>query len=205
MSTDAERLAAAFESAVRQAFIKVYGRPSDPTVGWRSILSSFLSKGQRLEWTKPKPLHVLILTEFGWIRDPFLSKVDFARWQKVSGLLIQQGWEEAGWDSINPAVQVVFATGRSKESPSMGASGERGNEFPVARIALDTRAFGPAYCPLCEGDIEDAFLMSDGKIVCVDCGAPVEELEGLSTYFHAAVPVTPDEKERYRRFSRQEP
>lgn len=115
---DKEVEAAAFESAVRQALVKVYGKPLDPTTGWRSVLSSFLPKGARLEYTKPDPLAVLILTEFSWVQDPWLSKVDFSRWQKVSGILAQQGWKNPGWDSINPAVHVIWA--EAPPSPSMG-------------------------------------------------------------------------------------
>jgi hypothetical protein len=101
--------AAAFESAVRQALIKVYGKPADPTTAWRSVLSSFLPKGARLEYMKPDPLAVLVLTEFSWVKDPLLSRVDFSRWQKVSAILVQQGWKTPGWDSINPAVHVIYA------------------------------------------------------------------------------------------------
>lgn len=201
---DNEILAARFESAVRQAFIRVYGRPVDPTTAWRSILSSFLPKGARLEWWKPPdPLVVLILTEFAWIDDPFVSKLDYSRWQKVSGILTQEGWKDAGWDSINAGVQIVYAKGY-EGGHSLGSSG-KGNEYPVARLILDTRSYGPAHCPVCDADIEDVFLMTDGKIVCPDCRTPVPAFEEFSSYIHSVVPATAREQEKYRRFSRQEP
>lgn len=104
----AQKRAAAFEKDVRRAFVKIYGLPSDPTNVKRSIRSSFL-EGERLGWTEPKEGTVLVLTEFGWVRDPWSeSGDDHLKWEKVVGLLKDWGWSHPWWDSINPAVQVVY-------------------------------------------------------------------------------------------------
>ena len=61
---------------------------------------------------------------------------------------------------------------------------------PVAKIALDTRSFGPPYCETCDADVEDVFLMSNGALVCVDCMTPVKGLEAFSEIIAGATGVT---------------
>lgn len=56
----------------------------------------------------------------------------------------------------------------------------------VAEIKLDSRAWGPAYCELCEDEIEEVVLMSDASFVCPECGTPVEGLEQTSSLFTSA-------------------
>jgi hypothetical protein len=98
-----------FEAAVRDAFMHVYGVPEDPRTVPKSIRSSFLPEGNRLEWTEPNPGVVLVLTEYGWVQDPWASGQEYKLWERVMELLLEQGWGRAWWDSINPAVQVVMA------------------------------------------------------------------------------------------------
>src|SRR6185369_6426825 len=50
-----DRYAEAFQEGVRAAFIEVYGTPADAQVIERSILSSFLERGEKLGWTRPDP------------------------------------------------------------------------------------------------------------------------------------------------------
>lgn len=106
--SEAEAEAARLESAVRQAFIHVYGAPRDHGTVFRSIRSSYLPEGKRLEWTEPHVHTVLVLTEHAWVEDPFSSQDDLQKWGAVVDRLVARGWKDAGWDSINSAVHVVF-------------------------------------------------------------------------------------------------
>lgn len=103
-----EELAQEFELAVRRAFVEVYGVPKDLEKVERSILSSYSPKGQRLAWTSPDPKAVLVLTEFAWVDEPYNDEQSAEKWDEVKSLLQSRGWERAGWDSINPAVQMVY-------------------------------------------------------------------------------------------------
>ena len=60
---------------------------------------------------------------------------------------------------------------------------------PVARLGLDTRSFGPAYCEKCEAELEDVTLMSDASLVCPDCLTPVSGLEDFSNPFTYAAKI----------------
>lgn len=51
---------------------------------------------------------------------------------------------------------------------------------PVARLRLDTRSWGPAPCPKCGAENEDAILTSSASIVCPECGADLPGLEELT-------------------------
>lgn len=103
-----EAAAVAFQTAVREAFIHVYGAPRDHGTVFRSIRSSYLPEGKRLEWTEPHVHTVLVLTEHAWVEDPFSSQDDRQKWGAVVDRLVARGWKDAGWDSINSAVHVVF-------------------------------------------------------------------------------------------------
>jgi hypothetical protein len=105
---DPKKVAEAFEADVRRAFVKVYGPPNDLSILQRSIRSSYLPSGEKLGWTDADPNVVLVLTEFAWVQDPYRSEEDHDDWESVEALLRSQGWTNAGWDSINPGVQVVF-------------------------------------------------------------------------------------------------
>ena len=59
-------------------------------------------------------------------------------------------------------------------------------EKPVARMILDTRSFGPAYCEKCEDELEEVLLTTDATFVCPDCRTTVEGFEDLSNLFTAA-------------------
>jgi hypothetical protein len=61
---------------------------------------------------------------------------------------------------------------------------------PVAKLALDTRAWGPASCEKCPDDVEDVILMSDMTIVCADCMTPMvgESFDHLGELFTSASP-----------------
>lgn len=103
-----DTLALEFEDAVRQVFVDVYGPPEHAAVVERSIRSSYLPEGKKLGWAEPDPTTVVILTEFGWVHDPYLSKEDHEKWDSVARLLQERGWRKATWDSVNPAVQAVY-------------------------------------------------------------------------------------------------
>jgi hypothetical protein len=98
-----------FQNAVRKAFVEVYGPPRDYGIVPRSIRSSYLEEGRRLGWTKADPSAVLVLTEFGWVEDPWSDVGDsYKQWEKVIQVLKREGWKKPWWDSINPAVHVVY-------------------------------------------------------------------------------------------------
>lgn len=57
---------------------------------------------------------------------------------------------------------------------------------PIARLEIDTRAYGPLICEHCdqeneeEGEREAALLMEDGAVVCDRCLTPFEVFEQFS-------------------------
>jgi len=57
---------------------------------------------------------------------------------------------------------------------------------PVARLQIDTRAYGPLICEHCDsedesnGEKETALLMEDGGVVCEDCRTPFKPFEQFS-------------------------
>lgn len=175
-----------FEAAVRKAFLKVYGKPSDPEYVQRAIRSSYLEPGKKLGWTEAHPDAALVLTEFGWIEDPYSSTEDHHKWDQVKEVLKKEGWD-ASWDSINPAVQMVYVIPQQHASMSMG--GDTGGEKPVARLALDTRAHGPFVCDGCDAENEDGILMTDAKIVCPECGTEIGDFQPFYNAVISAAPI----------------
>lgn len=97
-----------FESAVRKAMIDVFGAPEDPDIIRRSVFSSYSKESEQLKWTEGDPATVLVLTEFAWVPDPYASKETNDLWNQVADHLRARGWKGAGWDSINPGVQVAY-------------------------------------------------------------------------------------------------
>jgi hypothetical protein len=75
---------------------------------------------------------------------------------------------------------------------------------PVARLALDSRSWGPAYCAACEADVEDVLLMPDMSVLCPDCMMPVEGFDELGARFTSARALCGEEK-RYRKWNGPEP
>lgn len=177
-----------FEAAVRKAFAKVYGKPQHSEYLERTILSSFYGRGEELGWTTPDPKVVLVLTEFSWVRDPFTSKSDMQKWERVIKILKSEGYN-AGFDSINGGVQVVFIRPeRAKiNNASMGA--DTGGEKPVAKFAIDTRASGPVVCNQCDAENEEGILMTDASVVCPECGTPMEMFGFLHDSVVSAIPI----------------
>lgn len=103
-----EELAEEFEQAVRQAFTDVFGEPKKPETKERAIRSSYLETGRKQGWTDPRHNVVLVGTEYGWFDDMFGSGPDWNHWENVADLLKARGWRNAWFDSINPAVHVVY-------------------------------------------------------------------------------------------------
>lgn len=103
-----EPAAEEFEHAVRRAFMGVYGPPSDPAAIQMDIRSSYLPEGRKLGWTEPHPYHVLVITESGWVQDPYGPGTEHREWDRAMKVLHSLGWPQAWWDSINPAVHVVM-------------------------------------------------------------------------------------------------
>jgi hypothetical protein len=66
---------------------------------------------------------------------------------------------------------------------------------PVARLQIDTRAYGPLICKHCEQYDEDnaeqetALLMEDGGVVCPECRTPFEAFEQFSGIITSVQPV----------------
>jgi hypothetical protein len=78
----------------------------------KSIVSSFLPEGGKIGREKPDPNVVFVFTEYAWIPDPWSGsqtrdEMD-TEWNQAANLLKQMGWPNASWDSINPAVQVMY-------------------------------------------------------------------------------------------------
>lgn len=183
---DPVKRATSLEASVRKAFLKIYGKPSDPEYVQRAIRSSYLEAGKKLGWTEAHPDVVLVLTEFGWIEEPYSSTEDRYKWDQVKEVLKKEGWD-ASWDSINPAVQMIYLIPKQHSSMSMGA--DSGGEKPVAKLALDTRAHGPYFCSQCDAENEDAILMTDAQIVCPECGTPIEDFQPLYDAVVSAAPI----------------
>lgn len=182
---DAHKHAEAFEDAARKAFVKVYGRPKEQDKIHRSILSSFSEKGEKLRWVDPAPDVVLVLTEFAWVQEPYSSEHDMRLWGKVTEELRKAGWP-AAWDSINAGVQIVFIDHHAA-GPSVGAAS--GGEKPVAKVQLDTRAHGPYTCTQCDAENENAILMTDGRLICPECGTPMESFGAFSDLVTSVAPI----------------
>ena len=69
---------------------------------------------------------------------------------------------------------------------------------PVAKLALDTRSWGPASCEKCDGDVEDVILMSDATFVCAECRTPMrggDFFDHFSEVFTSAAPMSRQAKQ----------
>lgn len=64
-------------------------------------------------------------------------------------------------------------------------------EKPVARLILDSRSFGPAYCEKCEDELEEVLLMTDASVACPDCLTKVEGFDELYNVFTSVQPLKP--------------
>jgi hypothetical protein len=66
---------------------------------------------------------------------------------------------------------------------------------PVARLQIDTRAYGPLVCEHCEehdpdyAEAETALLMEDGGVVCEECHTPFKAFEQFSGVVTSVEPV----------------
>lgn len=66
---------------------------------------------------------------------------------------------------------------------------------PVARLQIDTRAYGPLICEHCDehdeehAEAETALLMEDGGVVCEHCHTPFKAFEQFSGIVTAVEPV----------------
>lgn len=67
---------------------------------------------------------------------------------------------------------------------------------PVARLQIDTNAYGPLICEDCEkrgdeyeGEREEALLMEDGGIVCPECRTPFPAFDQFSSLITSVQPV----------------
>ena len=90
-----------------------------------AVISPYSPTGKRLEWSKPAWQNVLVLTEdIGG--DPFHDRRQYAAFEKAAEILntrhgaTTMGEFEWHWESINPAVQIFYATMqpyRGRENP----------------------------------------------------------------------------------------
>lgn len=67
---------------------------------------------------------------------------------------------------------------------------------PVARLQIDTNAYGPLICERCEkigdeyeGEREEVLLMEDGGIVCPECRSPFPAFDQFSSLITSVSPV----------------
>jgi hypothetical protein len=66
---------------------------------------------------------------------------------------------------------------------------------PVAKLQIDTRAYGPLICEHCDEHDEDyaeaetALLMEDGGVVCEQCHTPFKAFEQFSGIVTSVEPV----------------
>lgn len=66
---------------------------------------------------------------------------------------------------------------------------------PVARLEIDTRAYGPLICEHCDehdeehAENETALLMEDGGVVCPHCRTPFKAFEQFSGIVTSVRPV----------------
>lgn len=106
--TKIEEFAQAFTAAVQDAFVKVYGPPAKEE-HLSSVRPSWGLDSVKQAWVKqPDPRVVVVGTEYGWIDDPYRSSADNKKWDKVSKILTSEGWGDVHWESINPAVHIVY-------------------------------------------------------------------------------------------------
>lgn len=105
--TKIEKFASDFAAAVQVAFVKVYGPPAKKE-HLESVRPSWSLVSVEQGWTKPDPRVVVVGTEVGWVSDPYYSSDDHGRWERVSDILTKQGWGNVHFESINPAVHIVY-------------------------------------------------------------------------------------------------
>ena len=98
-----------FADAVRDAFVDVYGRAPNAEAFEKSVVPTWSDKGVAVGWQdNPDPRVALVFTERGWIRDPWTSSQDHRNWEKAAEILMKADWGNVRFDSINPAVHIVF-------------------------------------------------------------------------------------------------
>lgn len=105
--TKIEEFSRAFTAAVQDAFVKVYGPPAKEE-HLQSVRPSWSEAGVKQGWHDPDPRVVIVGTEVGWISDPYRSTPDNKKWNKVEEILEEEGWGDVHWESINPAVHIVY-------------------------------------------------------------------------------------------------
>lgn len=105
-----DEIALKFSDAVRDAFAKVYGPPRDPEYR-KAVCPTWSENGIRVGWHDPDPGVVLIFSEYGWIADPYSHEGEERKaWEQVMGLMQEAGWDKTDFESINPAVHIVYWT-----------------------------------------------------------------------------------------------
>lgn len=103
-----DQIANQFADAVRDAFISVYGMPSNKDA-LRSVRPSWSDDGVAQGWHDPDPGVVIIGTEYGWIEDPWSTVRDeHKNWEKAMRVLKHNGWDQVNFESINAAVHIVY-------------------------------------------------------------------------------------------------
>jgi hypothetical protein len=105
--TKIEEFAQAFTAAVQDAFVKVYGPPAKEE-HLSSVRPSWGLDSVKQGWHDPDPRVVVVGTEYGWVDDPYRSAADNRKWEKVQKILTDEGWGNVHWESINPAVHIVY-------------------------------------------------------------------------------------------------
>lgn len=102
-----DEIARQFSDAVQGAFMRVYGTPRDIEY-LKSIRPSWSEEGIAIGWHDPDPGVVLVLTEYGWVGDPYRHKDDHKMWEEAMELLKKAGWDNVSFESINAAVHIVY-------------------------------------------------------------------------------------------------
>lgn len=102
-----EEFAQAFTAAVQDAFVQLYGPPAKEEY-LQSVRPSWSEKSVKQGWHDPDPRVVVVGTEYGWIHDPYLSKADHDKWEKLEKILEEEGWGDVRWESINAAIHIVY-------------------------------------------------------------------------------------------------
>jgi len=68
-------------------------------------------------------------------------------------------------------------------------------DTPVAKLKIDTRAYGPLICPHCDehdeehAEQEEALLMGDGSVVCPRCKTSFPAFEQFDALITSVEPV----------------
>ena len=105
--TKIEEFAQAFTAAVQDAFVRLYGPPPKEE-DLQSIRPSWADDSVKQGWHDPDPRVVVVGTEYGWVQDPYRSTEDNKKWDEMEKILEKEGWGRVNWESINPAVHIVY-------------------------------------------------------------------------------------------------